>query len=225
MNRATDGTRAPLPIVILISGRGSNMHAIVARAARGELPIDVRAVISNRADAAGLALAREFGVATEVIASAGCADRDRYDAALSAAIARYTPSLVVLAGFMRILTPSFIAAWRDRIVNIHPSLLPKHRGLHTHRRALEAGDHEHGASVHSVTEELDGGPLIIQACVDIQPDDTEATLSARVQRQEHIIYSQAIDWFARGRLELRDGRASLDGHVLEVPVRIDARGS
>jgi len=152
------------------------------------------------------------------------ADRSAYDAALATLVDSFEPQLVVLAGFMRILTTNFITPFAGRMLNIHPSLLPKYRGLHTHRQALANRDSVHGASVHFVTEELDGGPVIMQARVAVQPDDTEATLSARVQRMEHRIYPQAIDWFARGRLALRDEQAWLDGEPLRSPLVIDAEG-
>jgi phosphoribosylglycinamide formyltransferase-1 len=213
-----------LPIVILISGRGSNMRAIAERAARRELPIEIRAVISDKADAGGLAIARSLGIEARTLLPREFADRAAYDAALGDLVASFQPRLVVLAGFMRILSASFIERFSRRILNIHPSLLPKYRGLHTHRRALEARECEHGVSVHFVTLELDGGPVIIQACIDVRPGDTEASLSARVQRQEHSIYPQAIDWFARGRLALQDERVYLDGRVLESPMFVDARG-
>lgn len=207
-----------LPIVILISGRGSNMHAIAERAANGELPVEVRAVISDKADAAGLATAAAMNIPTRSLSAREFADRASYDQALAALVQSFEPELIVLAGFMRILSPGFIAAFADRILNIHPSLLPLYRGLHTHRRALEAGDILHGCSVHFVTEELDGGPLVIQSQVKVLPGDSESSLSARVQQQEHRIYSQAIDWFARRRLQLREQRAWLDGRPLEAPV-------
>lgn len=208
---------AGLPVVVLISGRGSNMQVIAEQAQAGTLPVDVRAVISDRPQAAGLALAADMGIATDSLAPAGFADRASYDAALAERVARHEPALVVLAGFMRILSPCFIQAFSGRLLNIHPSLLPLYRGLHTHRRALEAGDREHGASVHFVTEELDGGPVILQARVPVLPGDTEATLAQRVQRGEHRIYPQAIDWFARGRLSMQGDHACLDGQPLTVP--------
>lgn len=215
---ASGSPHAKLPIVVLISGRGSNMHAIAERAACGDLPVEVRAVISDKAEAAGLATAASMNIPTRSLSAREFADRASYDQALAALVESFQPRLVVLAGFMRILSPGFIAAFSDRILNIHPSLLPLYRGLHTHRRALEAGDTLHGCSVHFVTEELDGGPLVIQAQVKVRPGDSESTLSARVQRQEHRIYSQAIDWFARGRLQLREQRAWLDGQPLQMPV-------
>jgi phosphoribosylglycinamide formyltransferase-1 len=220
---------ARLPIVILISGRGSNMRVIAELAAKGELPVKVSAVISDQPQAAGLATAAGMGIPTEVISPRSYPDRASFDTALAKLIANYAPGLIVLAGFMRILTPNFIAPFADRIFNIHPSLLPKYRGLHTHQRVLAAGDAVHGVSVHFVTEELDGGPTIIQACVDVRAGDTEDSLSARVQRQEHRIYPQAIEWFARGRLRLRNDSAQpvvcLDGQALNAPVMVDARGT
>lgn len=224
VDRPGDSPPGRLPIVILISGRGSNMQAIAESAACGKLPVDVRAVISDRSSAGGLATAAAMKIPVASLSPREFADRASYDAALAQLVASYEPGLVVLAGFMRILTPEFIDRFADRTLNIHPSLLPKYRGLHTHRRALEAADAVHGASVHFVTQELDGGPVIIQACLDVRPHDTEDSLSARVQRQEHSIYPQAIDWFARGRLELRDARAWLDDQPLTAPVVVDARG-
>jgi phosphoribosylglycinamide formyltransferase-1 len=215
---ASGSSRSKLPIVILISGRGSNMRAIAELAASGDLPVEVRAVISDKAEAAGLATAAAMNIPTRSLSAREFPDRPSYDAALAALVQSFEPKLVVLAGFMRILSPGFIASFADHILNIHPSLLPLYRGLHTHRRALEAGDTVHGCSVHFVTEELDGGPLVIQSQVKVLPGDSEITLSARVQQQEHRIYSQAIDWFARGRLQLREHRAWLDGRVLEAPV-------
>jgi phosphoribosylglycinamide formyltransferase-1 len=218
MTPAHGASEQPLPIVILISGRGSNMRVIAELAARGELPVCVKAVVSDRQDAAGIATATALNIPAATLSPRDFPDRPTYDIALATLVANYRPQLVVLAGFMRILTPNFIRPFADRMLNVHPSLLPKYRGLHTHRRALENGDAAHGASVHFVTEELDGGPVIIQASVAVRPDDTESSLSARVQRLEHTIYPQAIDWFARGRLELRGGQAWFDGAALDRPV-------
>ncbi len=208
-----------LPIAILISGRGTNMRVVAERAAGGSLPVDVRVVVSDQPAAEGLKTAAAMNITTRVLEPREFADRPTYDRALVQLIEQYQPKLIVLAGFMRILTPHFIGAFAGRILNVHPSLLPKYRGLHTHRRALEAGETVHGVSVHFVTEELDGGPVVLQAEVPVLPGDSEQTLSARVQQGEHRIYPQAIDWFARGRLLLQDGRAWLDGKPLDAPVR------
>ncbi|HEY7642110.1 MAG TPA: phosphoribosylglycinamide formyltransferase [Steroidobacteraceae bacterium] len=213
----------PLPIAILISGRGTNMRVIAERAAAGRLPVDVRVVVSDQPAAEGLRTAAAMNIATRVLAPRDFADRASYDQALVQLLAGYQPQLVVLAGFMRILTPHFIGAFAGRILNVHPSLLPRYRGLHTHRRVLEAGEALHGVSVHFVTEELDGGPVVVQAEVPVLPGDSESTLSARVQQGEHRIYPQAIDWFARGRLALQGGRAWLDGRPLDAPLREPAQ--
>jgi phosphoribosylglycinamide formyltransferase-1 len=214
-----------LPIAILISGRGSNMRVIAERAAASSLPVDIRAVVSDQPAAEGLQAAAALNITTRVLQPRDFADRAAYDRALVDLLNEFQPQLVVLAGFMRILTPHFIGAFAGRILNVHPSLLPKYRGLHTHRRALEAGETMHGVSVHFVTEELDGGPVVLQAEVPVLPADTETTLSARVQQGEHRIYPQAIDWFARGRLRLQDGRAWLDGQPLAAPVREPAQAA
>ena len=190
-------------IVILISGRGSNMEAIL------KAGIPVQAVISNNAAAAGLATARNHGTATAVIDHRQFPDRAAFDTALTAAIDSHRPDLVVLAGFMRILTDAFVAHYSGRMINIHPSLLPAFPGLNTHRRALEAGVRVHGCTVHFVTPVLDHGPIIIQAAVPVQPDDTEDALAARVLREEHRIYPQAVRWFCEDRLALANGRVAL----------------
>jgi len=218
-----NGATSPLPIVVLISGAGSNLKAIAEQARSGALPVEIRAVISDRATAAGLGWAAAAGLPTVVVPAGSYADREAYDAALAAQIDRSTPGLVVLAGFMRVLGGAFVDRYAGRMLNIHPSLLPRHRGLHTHRRALESGDPVHGASVHFVTRELDGGPVVLQARVPVRADDDEASLAARVLAEEHRIYPECIGWFATGRLQWRDGRALLDGKVLESPVVRQAR--
>lgn len=223
MSIAADASNL-IPIVVLISGRGSNFRAIAERAARGELPVRIVAVISDKADAGGLDIARGMGIEARALSPREFASRTDYDAALGDLIAGFDPELIVLAGFMRILSAEFIERFHGRILNVHPSLLPNYKGLHTHRRVLEDRAPTHGVSVHFVTVELDGGPVIMQACLDVRPEDTEGTLSARVQRQEHIIYPTVVDWFARGRLALCDGRALLDGETLTAPVVVDARG-
>jgi len=208
---------ARLPVVILISGRGSNMRVIAERA-RQDLPVDIKAVVSDRIDAGGLKTAADMGIPVATLSPRQFADRAAFDATLVQLVSGYQPGLVVLAGFMRILGPVFTGTFSGRALNIHPSLLPAYRGLHTHRRVLEAREAWHGASVHFVTEELDGGPVVIQGRVPVLPDDTESTLSARVQRLEHRIFPEAVDWFARGRLEYRAGNAWLDGQPLDAPV-------
>jgi len=185
-------------IVILISGRGSNMQAVL----EARLPATIAAVISNEPKAAGIATAHQHGVATRVVDHRAHADRAAFDAALVGEIDKFKPDLVVLAGFMRILTNEFVNHYHGRLINIHPSLLPAFTGLHTHRRALEAGVRIHGCSVHFVTPQLDQGPIIIQAAVPVRHDDSEDTLAARVLAQEHRIYPQAIRWFCEDRLEI-----------------------
>jgi phosphoribosylglycinamide formyltransferase 1 len=188
-------------VVILISGGGSNMAAIVRAARRdewrGRFDAQVKAVISNRPDAGGLAFAREHGLAAEVVDHKQFASREAFDDALAAAIDRFQPALVVLAGFMRILTPGFVERYQGRLLNIHPSLLPAFPGLHTHQRALDAGCRFAGATVHQVTTELDFGPILQQAVVPVLPTDTAATLAARVLTQEHLIYPKAVADFLR----------------------------
>jgi phosphoribosylglycinamide formyltransferase-1 len=207
------------PIVILISGRGSNMRALIEQGRDGTAAYTVSKVFSDQADAAGLALARDLGVPAQALAVAKTADRAAYDGALAAEIDNCSPSLIVLAGFMRILSARFVNQFAGRILNIHPSLLPKFPGLHTHRRVLEAHEPQHGATVHFVTEQLDGGPPVIQARVSVAANDDEASLAARVQAQEHRIYPLAVRWFCEGRLRYDAGRAWLDGRVLNEPVQ------
>lgn len=187
-------------IVILISGRGSNMQAIVAAAKAQQWPARIAAVISNRPDAEGLQFAAAHQIPTAVVDNKNYASRAEFDSALQAAIEPYSPDLIVLAGFMRILSPPFVEYYAGRIVNIHPSLLPKFTGLHTHRQVLQAGDNEHGATVHVVTAELDHGPILGQARVPVLPGDTEESLAARVLVQEHILYPKVIRQFIEGEL-------------------------
>ena len=208
-------------LVALVSGRGSNLRNIVERARAGDLPVEVRAVVSDKDDAGAITWARAQGIECATLPPRAFPDRERYDAALSALVGGYEPDLVLMAGFMRILGPAFVDRFEGRCLNIHPSLLPKYRGLHTHRQVLEAGDREHGASVHFVTRELDGGPVVIQARVPVRDDDDEATLAARVLEQEHRIYPEAVDWFATGRLRFQDGAAWLDGRLLDAPVQME----
>ena len=197
-------------IVILISGRGSNMEALLAAVASGALPVRIAGVLANRPDAQGLETAAAHGVPTGVVDHKQFADRAAFDAAMAEAIDRFAPDLVVLAGFMRILTDGFVRHYAGRLVNIHPSLLPSFPGLHTHRRALEEGVRIHGCTVHFVTPALDHGPVIVQAAVPVLDDDDEASLAARVLAQEHQVYPLAVRWFAEGLLRLVDGRVLFD---------------
>ena len=207
-------------IVILISGRGSNMEALLAAVARDELPVRIAAVISNRPDAKGLETAAAQGVPTAVVDHKGYAGREAFDAALAACIDGYAPDLVVLAGFMRILTEDFVRHYEGRLLNIHPSLLPSFPGLHTHQRALEEGVRIHGCTVHFVTPALDHGPVVVQAAVPVLDSDDEAALAARVLQQEHIVYPLAVRWFAEGRLRLEGGRVQLDAERPQPPALI-----
>ncbi len=206
----------PLPAAVLISGRGSNLQALIDRIATGKLPLEIRLVISDRPGVEGLARAQGVGIKTQVVAPAGSAPA-AYGKALIDAIDAQGAELVILAGFMRILDGDFVRHYQGRLLNVHPSLLPKYRGLHTHRRALAAGERMHGCSVHFVSDELDGGSVIAQATVPVLPDDDEAVLRARVQQREHLLYPEVIGWFAAGRLRLQDGRAELDGLPLDKP--------
>ena len=197
-------------IVILISGRGSNMVALIDAAASGTLPVRVAAVLANRPDAKGLEVAAAAGVVTRVVDHRLYRDRDSFDAAMAEAIDAYSPDLVVLAGFMRILSDGFVAHYEGRLINIHPSLLPSFPGLHTHQRALDDGVRVHGCTVHFVTPTLDHGPIVVQAAVPVLDGDDATVLAARVLEQEHRIYPLAVRWFAEGRLRLEDGRVRLD---------------
>jgi phosphoribosylglycinamide formyltransferase 1 len=194
-------------IVILISGRGSNMQAIL----EAKLDVEICAVISNKASAGGLEIAKRAGVATQVVEHRKFADRAQFDRALAGAILAHRPDLVVLAGFMRILTEEFITQFDGRIMNIHPSLLPAFPGLDTHRHALAEGVKLHGCTVHFVTPTVDHGPIVAQAAVPVLPGDNEVSLAARVLEQEHIVYPRAIRWFIEGRLAIVDGRVEMSG--------------
>jgi phosphoribosylglycinamide formyltransferase-1 len=204
-----------MSVVVLISGRGSNMQALI------EAGLPVSAVISNRADAAGLAFAQARGVPARVVAHQDYASREAFDAALAAEIDRFAPRLVALAGFMRVLTPGFVARYAGRLMNIHPSLLPAFPGLDTHARALAAGARQHGCTVHFVTAELDSGPIVIQAAVPVQPGDDEKTLAARVLRQEHVIYPRAVRWFLEDRLVVRGNRVEVKGEHAQLVFSAD----
>jgi phosphoribosylglycinamide formyltransferase-1 len=208
-------------LAVLISGLGRNLQAILDAVAAGRIPATVAAVVSNRADAPGLEHARRAGVPAVVLPHGDYPDRDAFDRALAAALAQHGAELIAMAGFMRILTDGFIARFRGRMLNVHPSLLPLYRGLHTHRQVLANGDRAHGSSVHFVTEKLDGGPVVIQGSFKVKPDDNEQTLQERVVREvETKIFPQALAWLARGELELAGDAARLRGRVLPVPLTL-----
>ncbi|MCP1508088.1 phosphoribosylglycinamide formyltransferase [Pseudomonas sp. LY-1] len=205
---------ATCDVVVLLSGTGSNLQALIDSTRTGDSPARIAAVISNRSDAYGLQRARDAGIATRTLDHKAFEGREAFDSALIELIDTFNPKLVVLAGFMRILSADFVRHYAGRLLNIHPSLLPKYKGMHTHQRALDAGDSEHGCSVHFVTEELDGGPLVVQAVVPVESDDSAQTLAQRVHTQEHRIYPLAVRWFAEGRLILGKQGALLDGQLL-----------
>jgi phosphoribosylglycinamide formyltransferase-1 len=205
---------ATCDVVVLLSGTGGNLQAMIDSFKDGPGPVRIRAVISNRDDAYGLQRARDAGIEACVLDHTAYEGREAFDAALIELIDTFDPQLVVLAGFMRILSAGFVRHYHGRLLNIHPSLLPLYKGLHTHQRAIEAGDKEHGCSVHFVTEELDGGPLVVQAVISVQLQDSPATLAQRVHTQEHRIYPLAVRWFAEGRLRLGEHGALLDGQPL-----------
>jgi phosphoribosylglycinamide formyltransferase-1 len=204
----------PARIVVLVSGSGSNMQAIAQACVKNEIDGDIIAVISNRPGVMGIQRAKEFKFETDVVDHTEFSTREEFDVHLMRAIDEHTPDLVVLAGFMRILTPDFVRRYKGRLLNIHPSLLPKYKGLNTHQRALDAGDKEHGVTVHFVSEDLDGGANIIQAIVPVLDDDDEGTLRSRVQIQEHVIYPIAVKWFVEGRISIKKGDAYFDGKEL-----------
>jgi phosphoribosylglycinamide formyltransferase 1 len=212
-------------LAVLISGAGSNMVAIAQACRAGQIHADIAVVIADSPAAGGIARAQELGVQTCVVDRAefrahGQFDSNRFEAAIASSIDGARADVVVLAGFMRVLSADFVARYRGRILNIHPSLLPRHKGLDTHARALAAGDREHGVSVHFVTAELDGGPLIAQAVVPVLPGDDVASLSGRVHAREHILYPMVLEWLTRGRLLWNSGAPTLDGVALASPVRI-----
>lgn len=209
-----------LKIAILISGSGSNLQAILDHIACGELKAEICGVLSNKADAYGLKRAVNHNIPTAVISHKDFADREAFDEAMMQQIDSWAPDVVVLAGFMRILTPQFVTHYQGRLLNIHPSLLPKYKGLHTHKRALEAGDSEHGCSVHFVTAELDGGPVIAQAVVPVLPGDSEESLTERVHKSEHGLYPQVLVWMANGELSWRHNMPVWQGETLATPLRL-----
>ena len=207
-------------IAVLLSGRGSNFQSILAASQSGALGGEVGIVISNRPGAGGLEIAQEAAIQTALIDHQSYESREAFDADLAGVLESQSPDLIVLAGFMRILTPGFVSRFAGRLMNIHPSLLPLYPGLHTHQRALDAGDSHAGATVHYVTGELDGGPPILQAKVAVQPDDDEKSLAARVLQVEHQIYPAAINWHLSGRLQLEQGRLHLDDKLVAPTGRL-----
>ncbi len=207
-------SKATPRIVVLVSGEGSNLQALIDSQHAADLGGDIVGVVSNRPRARALQRAKQAGIATTCVDHQSFSDRAGFDQALAAAIDTYAPDLLVLAGFMRILGDPFIARYLGRMLNIHPSLLPLYPGLHTHRRALEAGDREHGTTIHFVTTDLDGGPAVLQGRLPVQPEDTESTLATRVQALEHRMYPLAVRWYCAGRLVYAEGAARLDGELL-----------
>jgi phosphoribosylglycinamide formyltransferase-1 len=203
---------------VLISGSGSNLQSFIDQAADGRVALDLTVVFSNRPDAYGLTRAREAGIDTACIEHGDYASREDFDRAVAAELESWRPDLLVLAGFMRILSPWLVNHYEGRILNIHPALLPLYPGLNTHERVLEAGDEYHGSTVHFVTEELDGGPRILQGRLRVAPTTDPAELMSRVQAVEHQIYPLAADWFGQGRVKFRDGAAYLDDKHLDEPV-------
>jgi phosphoribosylglycinamide formyltransferase-1 len=210
--------REKLRLAVLISGRGSNMQAIAQACAHDQIAAQVVRVIADRPATAGIAIAQSLGLTGSVIEGAQYANREEHERAIAREIANSGAQLVLLAGYMRILSADFVNQYEGRLLNIHPSLLPKHKGLHTHRRVLEAAESEHGASVHFVSVDLDGGPVICQARVPVLATDTEETLAARVLKHEHKIYPMAVGLIAEGRVQLQDGRVWLDGQPLARPL-------
>ena len=209
-------------IVVLISGGGRNLQALLDASTDGRLGARIVAVISNRADAYGLERARAAGVPAQALPHADFPSREAFDAALAELIESHRPDIVVMAGFMRVVGAAFVRRFLGRMINIHPSLLPRHPGLKTHQKVMEAGDREHGATVHFVTEELDGGPAIIQGQFSVTAQDTSETLAERVMQDIELkIYPQAVAWMARDTLELRDGRVWSDGEPLAAPRKLD----
>jgi len=208
-----------LPIVVLISGSGSNLQAIIDAIDNQQLNVEICAVISNRPGVKGLERAKAAGIPAKVLDHNDYDDRDSFDHELQTLIDSFQPELVILAGFMRILTKQFVEHYAGRMLNIHPSLLPDFTGLNTHQRVLDAGRELHGVSVHFVTNELDSGPLVIQAVIPVQADDTAESLAKRIQQQEHIIYPMAISWFADNRLSCKNNQAFLDNHPLQQAPR------
>ncbi len=204
-------------IVVVISGNGSNLQAIIDAQQAGQLKSNISGVVSNRPNAFGLERAQKAGIPTSIVDHTDFSDRESFEQSYIEAIDAYQPDWVILAGFMRILTPLFVRHYKGRMLNIHPSLLPKYPGLHTHQSAIDAGDSEHGASIHFVTEELDDGPAFLQGVVPILENDTAESLAQRVHQIEHIIYPEAIRWCEEGRLQWQETHCTLDNQIVEHP--------
>lgn len=211
----------PAKIVVLISGSGSNLQALIEAIAAGSINAQIVGVICNNAQAHGLKRAKSANIPTHIIKHNEFASREQFDHALISCIDQYQPRLVILAGFLRILSSQFVQYYLGKLLNIHPSLLPKYPGLNTHRRALEAGDTQHGASVHYVTENLDAGPIILQAVISILTDDNEQRLAQKTLTQEHRIYPLAVKWVIEQRVKLRQNKVEFDGSILTAPIQID----
>lgn len=209
-----------LPLVVLISGNGSNLQAIIDSIRNEDIPAQIKLVISNRPQAYGLERARHANISTVVLDHTEFATRQSFDAALAKLIDQFGEPLVIMAGFMRILSDEFVNRFHGRLINIHPSLLPNYRGLNTHQRVLQAGETMHGATVHFVVPELDSGPIILQGKIDVLPDDTEERLAQRVHEMEHRIYPQVVRWFAENRLRLENNTVLLDGHPITAEERL-----
>jgi len=211
--------KSGLNLVVLISGSGSNLQAIIDAIAAQQLQANIQAVISNRPDVKGLQRAQAVNIPALTLDHKAFSSREAFDQKLMQTIDRYQPDLVILAGFMRILTDELVEHYKGRMLNIHPSLLPEFKGLNTHQRALEAGAKQHGVSVHYVSNELDGGPLVLQAVIDVTKNDTAESLQQRIHQQEHIIYPMAIEWIAQKRLEMIDRQVYLDKQALDTPAK------
>jgi phosphoribosylglycinamide formyltransferase-1 len=212
-----------LRTVVLVSGSGTNLQTIIDHAASGTLDISVTGVVSDRPGVLALERAKRAGIPALTVDHAQAGSSTAFQRQINSLLAELKPELIVLAGFMRILSPELVSSWAGRMLNVHPSLLPKYPGLHTYRRALDAGEKEHGSTVHFVIPELDAGPGILQYRVSIRPGDTEESLRARVQQGEYLIYPRAIAWFAAGRLALKDGSTWLDGVRLSTPVVVEEK--
>ncbi|WMS87535.1 phosphoribosylglycinamide formyltransferase [Pleionea litopenaei] len=208
-------------VVVLISGAGSNLQALIDQQTNQQLPIEIVGVLSNRPNAGGLSIAQSAGIATAVVDHTTFGDRQDYDNQVAQAILTWQPDLVVLAGYMRIMSAGLVRQFEGKMINIHPSLLPKYPGLNTHKKALEAGDTEHGSSVHFVTEELDGGPVIAQIKTPINHDDTEQTLVERIKRLEHTLYPRVVKWLAEGEVTYREGKAWRNEQLIKEPQLIE----